>query len=353
MTVDAGTLDRIRQRPGQYELFQAMRLIELAHPHLPRLGDALRPQDEPIRFAQEASLTFAPNAITALEPGVPARLVQRVFGMLGPNGALPIHMTEYARERMLYEGDRTFLRFLDMLLHRFGLLFYKAWSRTQPAVSLDRANQTAFLRYLGAMFGMVEPALRERDALGDASKFHFTGRLSRTIRDADGLQAWIQLRYNVPMRVEQFCAHWMDLDPRDRTRLHGDIRSCLGRGAILGKSVWDVQHKFRIVVGPLDWQRYVELLPGGTALAQLQAMVRQYVGFEFNWDLQLILRREDVPSWSLGSQRQIGRLGRTSWLNGGPDFRRRRDADDLVMNVESILPLRVTHPSTRATTATQ
>ena len=64
--------------------------------------------------------------------------------------------------------------------------------------------------------------------------------------------------------------------------------------------------------------------------------MRQYVGFEFAWDLRLILERDDVPSLDARRRdRRIGRLGRTAWLKGGR-YRRTADADDLVMNVESI-----------------
>jgi type VI secretion system protein ImpH len=130
----------------------------------------------------------------------------------------------------------------------------------------------------------------------------------------------------------------MPLGRAERSRLMRDGQPAVGRGAVLGRTVWDVQHKFRIVIGPLRWPRFAELLPGGNALEQLRALVRQYVGFEFAWDLRLILRREDVPSWKLESTRdgRVGRLGRTAWLNGGHRFKRERDADDLVMNVESI-----------------
>ncbi|HMC14686.1 MAG TPA: type VI secretion system baseplate subunit TssG, partial [Albitalea sp.] len=161
---------------------------------------------------------------------------------------------------------------------------------------------------------------------------------ARSVRDADGLEAWLQLQFGVPVRVEQFCGHWMGLGDAERSRLTRHGQAPLGRGAVLGRSVWDVQHKFRIVIGPLRWQRFTTLLPGDAPLDQLQALVRQYVGFEFNWDLRLILQREDVPSWRLGSERSIGRLGRTAWLNGSRSYRRERDADDLIMNVESIRP---------------
>jgi type VI secretion system protein ImpH len=332
--------DELASRPGRFDLFQALRRIEAAHPERPRLGDAVRPGDEPVRFTEEASLTFAPAAISGFDrTSVPPRLQQRVFGFLGPNGALPIHLTEYARERQLHHGDRTFAAFLNMLLHRFGLFFYRAWARANPVVNLDRLEGAPVLRHVGALVGLANDSVRERDALGDFAKLHFVGRLGRSVRDADGLEAWVRLHFGVPVRVEQFCGHWMALDRSERSRLRRDGQHGLGRGAVLGGTVWDVQHKFRVVIGPLPWDRFTAMLPGGAPLDQFQAMVRQYVGFEFSWDLRLILRREDVPSWSLGRRAGVGLLGRTAWLNGR---RGDADADELVMNVESIrrAPLR-------------
>jgi len=310
-------LARLAAKPYGVDLFQAMRRIEGAHPDKPRLGDALRPGDEPIRFSQEASLAFAPSAISGIElrPGKPPRFVQRVFGYLGPNGALPIHLTEYTRERQHYHGDPTIGSFLDMLLHRFGLFFYRAWARSQPVVELDRPDSASIVKQVGSLFGSSESAGHARDALGDFPKLFFAGRLARQVRDADGLEAWIRLHFGVPVKVHQFCGHWMALDASERSRLRRDGQAGLGRGAMLGSAVWDVQHKFRVEIGPLGWRRFASFLPGAEPLAQLQAMVRQYVGFEFNWDLRLLLRREEVPAWRLGGERGVGQLGRTGWLH--------------------------------------
>jgi type VI secretion system protein ImpH len=327
----------LTERPGRFDLFQALRRIEAAHPHLPRLGDALRPVDEPVRFGGEAALTFAPTAITRLEVAGPdgqaPRLVQRVIGFFGPNGALPTHLTEFARERALHHGDRTFGAFCDLLLHRFGLLFYRAWARAQPVVSMDRGREAPVVRHVGALVGLAEPSLRERDALGDFAKLFFVGRLARSARDADGLQSWISLRFQVPVQVQQFCGHWMPLAADQRSRLRRYGEPGLGRGAVLGRSVWDVQHKFRIVIGPLDWASFQAFLPGGETLDALQAMVRQFVGFEFAWDVQLRLQPAHVPAWPLARQTGVGRLGRSAWLNSP---RPRAQADQLVMHVESI-----------------
>jgi len=335
---DSGAIFRaLSERPGRFDLFQALRRVEAAHPDKPRLGEALRPGDEPLRFAGEPALNFAPTAITRLEvhPHGPPRLVQRVIGLFGPNGALPTHLTEYARERQMHHGDRSFAAFVDLLLHRFGLLFYRAWARANPVVGMDRPHDAPIVRHVGALAGLAEPSQRGRDALGDFPKLHFAGRLARSARDADGLEAWMRLRFGVPVQVQQFQGHWMPLDREERTRLdrHPGPAQALGRGALLGAQVWDVQHKFRIDVGPLAWPDFQSFLPEGRRLEALQAMVRQYVGFEFAWDVQLRLRPAEVPAWRLGRERGIGQLGRSAWLNSG---RPRERADELVMNVESI-----------------
>jgi len=333
----AGIFDALRARPGRFDLFQALRRIEAAHPDKPRLGDALRPGDEPLRFASEPALNFAPTPITRLEPHAfgPPRLVQRVLSLFGPNGALPTHLTEYARERAMHHGDRSFGAFVDLLLHRYGLLFYRAWARANPVVSLDRGEEAPIVRHVGALAGLAEPSQRGRDALGDFPKLFFAGRLARSARDADGLEAWIRLRFGVPVQVQQFQPHWMRLDPGERTRIgrHAGPGMALGRGAVLGGQVWDVQHKFRIVIGPLRWAEFARFLPQGQRLEALQAMVRQFVGQEFAWDLQLRLRPDEVPAWALGRRPGIGQLGRSAWLNS---TRPRERADQLVMNVESI-----------------
>jgi predicted component of type VI protein secretion system len=93
-------------------------------------------------------------------------------------------------------------------------------------------------------------------------------------------------------------------------------------------------------MGPLTWDRFAALLPEGKALAQLRALVRQLSASKFVWDLQLILKGEDVPGVELCRRAAIertGRLGQTvHGLRYSGNGRRAADADDLTMNVESI-----------------
>jgi type VI secretion system protein ImpH len=346
----AAWLAQVSERPEAYDLWQLLRHIEAAHPHLPRFGEAVRPADEPLRVGQRAELDFPPTPLSSVDVpagGGPVRVAQRVFGLLGPNGPLPLHLTELVRERNLHHADATLQAFLDTITHRFALLFYRSWAQAQPVVALDRPGNSALHRWAGALFGLGDERLQNRDACGDGAKLLFAGRLSRQVRDADGLLAWCKARFDVPISVQQWCGHWMALERGERTRLRGRAAQALGGGAVLGGTVWDVQHKFRIVIGPLRLPAYLAFLPGGPQLARLQAMVRQWVGLEFAWDVQLILARADVPALRLGgrgSGPRPGALGRAAWLG---HYTAHGDADALVIDVERTLHSRrhVTSPS--------
>lgn len=337
----AAWLQRVAEAPHRYDFYQVLRHIEAAHPGLPRLGEALRPVDEPLRVAQPAELSFAAAALQAIEPGAHGpRLQQRIFGLLGPNGALPLHLTELVRERQHHHADPTLQRFLDLFTHRFALLFYRAWAQAQPTVSLDRRDDGGFTRRIASLIGLGSATLAGRDALGDAPKLHFAGRLARPVRDAEGLEAWCRSTFGVPLRVQPWTGHWMPLGDDERSRLSLRLGQPVGGGAVLGATVWDVQHKFRIVIGPLPLARFRAFLPDGDDLARLQALVRQWVGLEFAWDVRLVLARTEVPAARLGgAPADATRLGRTAWMG-----RRRRpgDADELVLDVEHALRRRAT-----------
>lgn len=324
----------LEERPYDHDFYQTLRRLECLHPDAPRIGCALRPADEPVRFAQEPSLAFAPSTLARFTPSRGSerpRLAVSFFGMLGPNGPLPLHLTEYARERMLHAGDHTLPRFLDVIQHRFVELFYRAWAQAQPAVSLDRPREDRVSYYVGALVGIGTPSMRDRDAVADFAKLYFSGLLSRQVRNRDGLTALVAGFFRVRVAVEEFVGHWMELPVSERTRLGADGQSAaLGRGTVAGARVWDRQGKIRIHLGPLTLEQYEAFLPGGRALACLIAWVRLYLGYELEWDVSLVLVRDEVPQTRLGS---YGRLGWTSWLGA---YARAGDARDLCLDAERV-----------------
>jgi type VI secretion system protein ImpH len=306
---------RLEQAPWEFDLFQAMRLIETAFPERSRIGEARRPLDEPVRFAQEASLAFAPSAVAAFEPAQGARaprLVQRVFGLLGPNGALPIHLTDWARDRARNQGDPAFVRFLDVFHHRMLSLFYRAWAQAQAAVSMDRPRQDYFGRRLGALCGLGLPSLRDRDSAPDSVKLAHAGVFGRQVRNAECLHIVLAGYFRVPVRIEEFVGHWLRIAPAQHSRLgQRDGFARLGEDAVIGERTWHAQSRFRVVIGPLSFRDYERFLPRGKSSRALHDLIRLYVGVEHSWEVKLVLKKEEVPLAWLGNSVWIGW---SSWL---------------------------------------
>ena len=74
--------------PVQVRLLSGVAPHGEAYPQLPPLGEAMRPEDEPLRVCEPAELTshLLPARHLNVSPGRPPRLLQRIFGLLGPNG---------------------------------------------------------------------------------------------------------------------------------------------------------------------------------------------------------------------------------------------------------------------------
>jgi type VI secretion system protein ImpH len=318
-------LQQLRQEPHRFSLFAALRVLERQEPDRPRIGDARRPDDERVRVEQPPHLTFAPCDVESVQAasGGRLRVAQLGFGIFGPNGALPTHLTEYAFERRRHHEDAAVSDFVNLFQHRLATLFYRAWAESDPTTSHARADDDDFAQYLGALIGLADTAAAGRDSVPDAAKWSRVASLGRASRCADGLESLLADYLGQPVEVRQFVAGWLQVPLELRTRIGvADGYAELGRSATLGAASWQCQCRFEVVVGPLSFEDFLQYLPGSRALRALGDLVRLYTTGEWSWRVRLLVRRGDVPGIELG---RIGRLGWTSWLG-----RRQGDASDVV-----------------------
>ena len=323
------TLASLEDTPYRFTLFAALRLLEQLYPERPRLGEARRLGDDAVRLAQPPHLTFAPADIAAIgrtDGGLP-RLEQYCFGIFGPNGALPLHLTEYAFERAAHSGDPGVADFVNAFQHRFIALFYRAWADGDPAVNLDRPESDRFARYVGALVGLASGAARAaaphaaRAALGRAALF------GQSSRSAEALERALSDYFGLNVRIRQFVPGWLEIPESARTRLGiADNGMTLGQGATLGTRTWQCLHQFEIVIGPLEYAAFVRFLPATPAFRELAGIVRLFTNDEWSWQLRPTLLAGEAPGVSLGGE---ARLGWTSWLGG-----RRLSGADVVIRGE-------------------
>lgn len=308
-------LREMQQTPYRFGFFQAVRRINCCFEDKALTGMAFHPADDPIRFAQSPYTMFAPSTLNSLEfkgpNGIPV-LSQRFLGLFGPNGPLPLHVTEYARDRLRQNKDPTLSHFADMFHHRIVSLYYRAWAQAQPTVQRDRPAQDRFSVYVGALTGIGMPAFRQADDMSHNSKLHYVGHLSSLPRHASGLASILQSYFHVPAKVVEFIAHWLTIPRRDRLKLGSNPgMGSLGLDAVLGEKVWQRQDKFQVCLGPMSLDDYESFLPSGRSFKTLVAAVRNYLGLELLWETRLLLRGDEKPVTCLGKQ---GALGWTSWL---------------------------------------
>ncbi|WP_460475342.1 type VI secretion system baseplate subunit TssG [Bordetella tumulicola] len=319
----------LAQDPYSHDLFHVLRWIDARAGARAPLGRDTVARNEPVRLRQEPSMAFAPSTLSSVDlarDGRPPEVSIYSFGLFGPNGPLPLHLTEYVRERIHHYGDRTLSGFADVFHHRLILLFYRAWADAQSTVSLDR-KEARFTRYVASLLHMGMPSLARRDTVMDHAKFFMAGHLLRQTRNPEGLKQILQTFFSVPVRIAEFVPQWIRLEPSQQLGLGGSLG--LGQDTILGSAVRDAQHKFRIELGPLERADYASFLPGGKRARQLMHWVRDYIGVEFAWDVRPVLKRKDVVGIKLGAEQP---LGLSSWL--GSRRAEQGDARDLVLDYE-------------------
>lgn len=332
-------LDGLEAAAYRFDPFEALRRIECAYPERPRLGASARPADDAIRIHQTPSLGFAPAALVRYRGAAdscPGVLEQYFFGLFGPNGPMPLHLTDYAHDRLHNHRDSTFAAFADIFHNRFAALLYRAWATSRPAVSGDRPEDDRFSDYMDSLIGLGQPAMRERDRWPDAAKRFFAGRLASAARGPEGLEAVLVDFFALPMRIEEYAGEWVRLGPDVQMRLGAALglaespgAGCgLGVDTIIGEAAWSAEHRFSIVAGPLDREQFLSFLPTERRLAALASIVRNYTADELAWELVLLIRARDVPATRLGEE---GILGWTSWLapDGTSDGRVRLQTNDV------------------------
>jgi type VI secretion system protein ImpH len=309
-------LTKLARTPQRFDFHQTLRRFQNLFRESPLWGTAARPDDEPVRFVQDPSLGFGSSMLSGFSPPTDDRLGRlsvAFFGLFGPHGPLPLHLTEYARDRIRHAGDHTFAGFANIFNHRMLVLFHRAWAAAQPTASHDRPGTDRFRNYVAALFG-YDISGRELEHSESWARLQYASHFANSTRHAAGLESLLAHYFGVQVVVEEFIGQWLDLPESSQFRLGFSAEvSTLGRTAVLGRRVWRCDQKFRIALGPLSRAEFQRMLPGGSALVELAGFVRAYVCDELDWDVRLILADGESDQAELAGGSRLAwnaRLGR-------------------------------------------
>jgi type VI secretion system protein ImpH len=303
--------------PWQTGFLSLLRTMTARNRLMPVPGTASLPHEEPFRIGQQPSLAFPPREIASLAMR-DGHLDIRLFGLglWGPQGPLPLHMSELAYNRAESHQDHTLVRFADLFHHRALSLFYRAWASSQATASLDRPDEESFSFYVASLIGL-DPREAAASCLATHARFSAAAHLVREARNPDGIAASLSHYFGVPMQLEEYVPHWIALAETEQTRIGvPGPAAIVGEGALLGETIPDRQHKFRLVVGPLDLDQYLRLTPHGEDLPTFVEWVRAFVGHEYDWEVKLLVKPRAAPPARADTSQ---RLGYSTWLGESLD----------------------------------
>jgi len=315
--------------PWRYEFFQAIRLLSR---WLRRYGVA---PETAIRFENSLSLAFPASDIDALQleqgqgqggaNAMRLRVRTAVMGLLGLNGALPLHYTERIAAWEHATRDEGPRAFYDAFSSRQVALFYRAWRKYRVRGGADEHNRDRFLAQLVALAGAGWQAPGQGQpggGLAFENLAYFAAQLRSRAVPAHLIAGVLSEYLQVPVKVEQFAGKWDPLGTGDRSRL-GENNCDVGLGATLGERLLRPELGIRIKVGPVSSRMFERFLPGASGARALAALLDRFAIEVPYRELQVILRGEEVDGAGLDG---TVRLGLDGFLCTRPD---RRDRDDV------------------------
>jgi type VI secretion system ImpH/TssG family protein len=313
-------LARIAETVSKWGLFPVLRGAEARAPHLPRIGRARLPSQNIVDLGQTATMGFADSTLRKIEIGNGrARVTGPWFGLLGPMGPLPMHLTEFAVYEARYAPGRPFGRFLDLISGRMLQLFYRAWADSQPAALMDRPDDDRFGDQIAALSGAREGA---GPAFPAAARLHYAA-LFASRRSAVAIEDGLSDLLGQRVVIQEYQSRWRDLEPGDRTTLGGAYAQ-LGGAAMLGGRALCTSDAFRLVVRANSLRDYITLMPRGSRFAVAAEALDAFAPSHLEWDIAVELEERHARPVRLDGKAQ---LGWTSWMRLPSDSSKiRRDA---------------------------
>ncbi len=298
-----------------YHFFAVMRLLESVS--AARFGNSKSASEDPIYLGQNPHITFAPSMLDGIRKSTQTShqwLDVNFFGLLGPNGPMPLTMSEDIT-RLKSKKKQQISDFLNIFHHRLLSLLYRAWANKEPSIQRDTGVNN-YERYIGSLAGYGLPALRQRDTMPDYGKFGHVAYLAGQSKHRQGLESMLYQLFNVQARIEEFIGEWLSIDKQHQCQLReSHYAKQLGVNATLGKNSWQCQYKFKVLLGPMHYDDYLHFLPDQPKIKTVNSVIKNYVGLEFDWEITLLLIKSSIPCTTLG---QSGLLGWTSWSTSSP-----------------------------------
>jgi type VI secretion system protein ImpH len=290
-------------------------MLELAAPDMPSLGTTDSPATDPVRFRSRAQLGFPGREIDAVrfdidDPAAPPSVVTTFLGLYGVDARMPAYFVdEVAQHR---DGAEPLSAFLDIFHHRIITQFYRVARKYRYPVGFRRDGTDSVSRFLLSFAGfgfsartgttISIPSTRvggeEQKSTGARQRLaevadkrrllSMLGLAMQKTRTAEGLAG--VLRHAVPdaaITVEEFHPVWREVTDFEPAPL--------GEQCLLGRGFYDRANVVRVVITPASRETVLSLVPGQPTHREIMTLLRFYLGYESEADLEMHVRVDLMP----------------------------------------------------------
>jgi len=315
---DCSVKQALYRKGHEFNFFKVVHLLELfsggSSP-----GKGLSPSDDPVRFRVKPGLQFPASDIQEIREGDnngPPEMTVNFMGLVGPNGVLPHWYNVHAQHRN-YRKDYALTDFFDLFHQRLLSLFYLAWKKYRLTENYTSDCNDPMSTALSNLAGISD---RERVVAPDFSRYaqrlliFFGGIVSRTVPTATTIETVVSHAMDTPVHIEQFVERMIPIPRQDRTCL-GKNNSTLQTDALCGSCIRDTGSFFKVHIGPMSWNRYMDFAPASRNLEMIRQLIGYQAGIEYEFEISLIIRGREIPALGLGAGgKKAPILGRTVLL---------------------------------------
>lgn len=296
-----GVYRRLLEEGHRFEFSQVVRLLELMFPEAPAPGETTDYLEVPVRLKPSADLVFPATDVKRVERFAGDRervqVLVTFLGLYGIDSPLPYYF--YERLAQKTEETAPHRDFLDIFNHRLYAFFYRAWKKYRPRLHHRTGGRDRHSRRFVALAGLGTPHALDDVSLSPMRLAAQAGVLAPQARNAAGLEALVAAFFEgIEVEVIENVPRWVAIPSRAGL---GDGDFQLGTQATIGEQIYDRSGKFRVRLGPMGVEQYLALLPGGEDTSDLQTLVRLYAPDSLDFDVELQIRSEDLPTTKLGT----------------------------------------------------
>ena len=324
-------IERLETEPQRFESQQAVRILEtVRRDYTERERQAGRQpadgEDGAVEFRGALSFAFPRSDIESVtlsprfryDGGGPRPVMTVNFmalgGVLGP---LPSPYTEFVIDSARKVPKITApLDFLNLFNHRLIFMAMESAKPFRPALQAPDPAQSSHARFLKAIIGLGTPDLQSVLQLRTGVDFtpallNLAALIHQKPVSAHAVERALSAHFGLGAELIPFQGVWLEL-PADQWTVLGKRGSNrrLGTETIVGTRVWDQAAGVAIALGPVDFARVFDFLPGGRACAELSALLEVMLGGAFDIRVQLKVNPKTVPASRIGVARRLGRTAR-------------------------------------------